>query len=66
MSDRDDHSDNGSDDQQPDDGVVSSEIPDEFRKLSMKLSSKKMMLSPVVLGQTALELRLKNASLLAL
>ena len=61
MDDRDDHSADGSEDQQQDDEVVSSKMPDLNRTLSTNASSKRMMLLPMVLALTASELRQRNA-----
>jgi hypothetical protein len=61
MDDRDDHSADGSEDQQQDDEVVSCKMPDLNMKLSTNASSKRMMLLPLVLALPASELRQRNA-----
>ena len=55
MDDRDDHSADGSEDQQQDDEVVSCKMPDLNRTLSTNALSKRMMLLLMALALTASE-----------
>jgi hypothetical protein len=64
MEERDDYSDQGSDDHQADEGIVSIQNFHKINRISWtRVSNRTMTLLPVELGQIVFELRLRNALL---